>query len=370
VKATSQRVPTLLVPTKPATRDDQLPGWNRFTINNYEDYYDYYNYADEVGKTSTTKATTTTTTAEETVILITGGYSSSFDRLSSTEIYPTDCSLPTLPSARLGHSTFATTGPSSKIVTCGGETTQGLTASCLVLDVENQLWEGTVVGDLTQPRSLAAPVTIENVGTYLIGGDSSGMRSLRSLRWTSDFLAAGSTEWAEGPALPVDMHSGCVVRISQLSFLIIYGNDILEYQVDTLNPTSSSGWQSASKFPQLQTSRYYQPGCSKIGDQVVIAGGFGSGYLRSTEVLNLTTRTIVYAGDMNSARAGFHMATITMNGQETLLAFGGHSGPSAQNSVEQFNTNNNTWTLAPAGMEEARFYFSTVIVPGEVVCPT
>ena len=89
VKATTQRVPTFLEPTKPATTEDQLPGWNRFTINNYEDYYDYYNYADEVGKTCTTKATTTTTTAEETVVLITGGYSGySWDPnfLSSTEV--------------------------------------------------------------------------------------------------------------------------------------------------------------------------------------------------------------------------------------------------------------------------------------------
>ena len=62
------------------------------------------------------------------------------------------------------------------------------------------------------------------------------------------------------------------------------------------------------------------------------------------------------------------MATITMNGQQTLLAFGGYSGSSALNSVEQFNTNNNTWTLAPTSMEEARDYFGAVAVA--IICPT
>jgi len=220
------------------------------------------------------------------------------------------------------------------------------------------------MGELPQPRSSAAPVTIENVGTYLIGGYSSSR--------TSDFLAAGSTEWAAGPVIPVDMDEPCAVSISQLSFLIIHGNDIREYQVDTSNPTSSSGWQSASKFPQLQTSRRKQPGCSKIGDQVVIAGGVdSSGILRSTEVLNLSTRTIAYAGDMNSPRIYFHMATITMNGQQTLLALGGWLGGSNSGlmSVEHFNTTTNTWTFASTGMVEARWQFEAVALPREILCP-
>ena len=110
------------------------------------------------------------------------------------------------------------------------------------------------------------------------------------------------------------------------------------------------------KFKSIISQKYTKINTlleNTLGDQVVIAGGRGSGYLRSTEVLHLSNRTIVYAGDMNSPRGYFRMATITMNGQQTLLAFGGYSGSSSQmssqNSVEQFNTNNNTWTLAPNG---------------------
>ena len=222
------------------------------------------------------------------------------------------------------------------------------------------------MGDLPQPRSSAASVTIENVGTYLIGGYP------RSIRNTSDFLAARSTKWTGGPAIPVDMNFPCAVSISQLSFLIIHGNNIREYQVDILDPTSSSGWQSASKYPQLQTYRGRQPGCGKIGDQVVIGGGRDSSYqfLRSTEVLDLSTRTIVYAGDLNSPRAYFHMATITVNGEQIMFAFGGaDENWTTQNSVEQFDPKNNTWTLTTS-MEESRYQFGAVAVAREHACAT
>ena len=127
--------------------------------------------------TSTAAITTTTTTmtteaptvAEETVVLITGGRGSMY--LSSSEIYPTGCSLPDLPSERYLHSTFVTTGPSPKIVTCG-RSTRPTRPSCLVLNVENQLWEENVVGKLPRsklPRRSAASVSRVN---RMVGGTS------------------------------------------------------------------------------------------------------------------------------------------------------------------------------------------------------
>ena len=63
------------------------------------------------------------------------------------------------------------------------------------------------------------------------------------------------------------------------------------------------------------------------------------------------------------------MATITRDGEPLILAFGGYSGSSTLNSVEKFNPSNNTWTLAPTSMEEARSRFGAVAVPKELVCP-
>jgi len=298
---------------------------------------------------------------------MTGGWGSNFlSPVSSTEIYPaiSGCSLPALPSKRYAHTTFATTGPSSKVVTCGGWIAGSLTASCLLLDLDNQLWDWNTIGQLPQSRCSHAVVSMEDIGTYLIGGSSSHMRR------TTDFLAQGSTQWVAGPAIPVDMTTPCAVKISDLSFLVIHNTDIREYQVDITDPTSNSGWQSSTKWPRLQTSRTSRPGCSKIENYIVIAGGWGSGTLRSTEVLNLSTRTIVYAGDMNSPRGWFHMATITRNGQQLILAFGGYSGSSNLNSVEMFNPSNNTWTLAPTTMQGAKSSFGAVPLTRAMICTT
>ena len=312
--------------------------------------------------TITTSTASTTTEApiisEETVVLITGGYGPD---ISGTEIYPpvSGCSPPDLPSGSQFHSTFLTTGQ-NQVVTCGG----GFSASCLVLDLKNEVWDGNMMDHLTQPRQWHAAVSMENIGTYLIGGFASRMKR------TTDFLPEGSTEWMAGPDIPVDMIEPCAIQISSQNFLIIHNTDIREYQVDISDPTSNRGWRSATKWPQLQTSRTQNPGCSKIDDYVVIAGGFGlTGWLRSTELLNLSTKTIGYGGDLNSPRGRFQMATITRNGQQLLLALGGWDG-SYLDSVEQFSPISNTWSLAPTGMEEARAAPGAVAVPRDMVCRT
>ena len=275
------------------------------------------------------------------------------------------CASPPFPPGSSGHSTFATAGPSPKVVTCGGWDLEGFFASCLVLDLENRRWDENKVGPMSQIRLRHAAVSFENIGTYLIGGD------LDSNRRTTDFLAHGTTEWTAGPDIPVDMDRPCAVKVSDLNFLAINGKNILEYEVDIVNPKRNTGWQSRAKWPQLQKSRGQRPGCSKVENYIVIAGGYSSGqYLRSTEVLDLTTKTIVSAGDLNSPRAFFHMATITKNRQQRILAFGGTDGSSDLNSVEEFILSNNTWTLSPTAMEETRYSFGAVTLPKELICPT
>ena len=244
------------------------------------------------------------------------------------------------------------------------------TSSCLVLDVENQRWEKNVIGETTMIRWGHAAVSVENVGTYLIGG--AGVSNMRD---TTDFLASGVTEWTAGPGLPVTMKYPCAVQITQFSFLAIHGNDIREYQVDVANPTSSSGWQEANKWPRLQTSRGYHPGCTLTADnKVVIAGGHSGGnsgtFLKSSEVLDLATRKITNGGDMTSPKGYFHLATITLGGATKIFAIGGDSGSSHFNSVaEEFHLANNSWTMAPTTLAEERGLFGQVVIQLERVCP-
>merc|ERR1712076_136169 len=93
----------------------------------------------------------------------------------------------------------------------------------------------------------------------------------------------------------------CAVVISDHSFLAIHGNDIREYEVNLANPTSDSGWQQPTKWPQLQTSRTHWSGCVKIDKKVIVSGGYNydiSGILATTEVLDLETRKIEFTGEL------------------------------------------------------------------------
>ena len=168
------------------------------------------------------------------------------------------------------------------------------------------------------------------------------------------------------------MDTPCAVQISQLSFLAIHGKNIREYQVDVANPTSSSGWQEANKWPRLQTIRKRKPGCALTADnKVVIAGGFlrNHGYLKSSEVLDLATRKITNGGDMTSPRSLFHLATITLDGDTNIFAISG-SNAFAFVDVEEFRKETNSWTLAPTTLGEVRHGFGRVVVEVETICPT
>merc|ERR1712210_96111 len=83
------------------------------------------------------------------------------------------------------------------------------------------------------------------------------------------------------------------------------------------------GWRYAGR---LKTSRDRWPGCAKIGQKVIIAGGWNGEVLRSTEVLDLDSRQITAGEDMASPRHWFHLATIRRGGQEKVVAVGGNLG--------------------------------------------
>ena len=157
---------------------------------------------------------------EDSLLYITGGWRLS--PLSATEIYPpvSGCPLPPLPSSKCCHSTFVTSEPTSIVATCGGQTEEGYTASCLVLDQINQRWDDSRMGSLTMPRYQSAVATLDYIGVFIVGGDTTNNKR------TSEFLAAGTMQWQEGPALPVDMIRPCAVVITATSFLAIYGRDI------------------------------------------------------------------------------------------------------------------------------------------------
>ena len=211
------------------------------------------------------------TLPEESHLYITGGHSGS-NRLSSTEIYPPllpGCSPPSLPATTSGHSTFVTSEPDALVANCGGFAGSARTASCNVLDPVTQRWDESRMGSLTMERGYAAVARLNHIGVFIVGG------AYNNNGRTSEFLAAKTMHWQEGPALPVAMTHPCAVTITQRSFLSIQGTDIREFDAALAGPTSTEGWREAGRWPRLKTSREYNPGCAKVGQKVIIAGKRG-----------------------------------------------------------------------------------------------
>ena len=199
---------------------------------------------------------------EDTVALISGGrgvndYYDGYDYYDSSTIYPpsSGCSLPPSHGHRRYHALFTTLETRPRIASCGGVDEGGYsTASCLVFDQETQAWENNIMSDLVHERENPAVVSLNNIGTFMIGGSTD---DLSDPEITTDFLAQGSLQWVAGPRLPLSMLSGpCAVQISPVSFLVIRGHDIREYLVNVDNPVSDDGWQDGTKWPRLKTWRH------------------------------------------------------------------------------------------------------------------
>merc|ERR1711936_290818 len=305
-----------------------------------------------------------TPTGGDSVLLITGGRIRG-GNTASTEVFPSCSSPPPLPSTRSGHQSFKTSDPTPLIASCGGWTGGDYTASCLVLDLDNQRWDESRMGSLTTPRYRGAVVELKQ-GVLFLGGDGSAAET------TSDFLATGSLQWQQGPRLPQAMYRFCAVPVTESRFITIEDDKIHEFDAAIAGPTSEEGWRDSTLWPTLETWRGDTPGCAKIGNKVILTGGTdGRRVLQSTLVLDITTRTISTGGDMAAPRRWFNLATISRGGGETTFAIAGglSSSYTSLNSVEEWEEESSTWKAA-GNLDTARAGFGVVTIPKKIICPT
>ena len=285
-------------------------------------------------------------------------------RLSSTELYPpvSGCNPPSLPESRWDHATFLTSDPNPVVATCGGRIGPD-SDSCLVFDPIIQQWDQSDMGRLTMPRRYSGATRVNYVGVFIVGGLHTNNAD------TSDFLPAGSKQWQRGPNLPMNMDRPCTISVTATSFLVIYGNSILEFDTAIAGPTSQAGWRETSRWPTLKTRRTNNPGCFMFGQKVIIVGGNGNGkILKSTEVLDLETRQLTTGGDMATPRSGFHAATAIIGGQKRAFAIGGWFNGSDLSSVEEWVEEDSSWKITES-LASKRNIFGLMEVPKRLICP-
>ena len=262
--------------------------------------------------------------------------------------------------------TFLTAGSTPSIATCAGAANpdEPLHGDCLVL--EKLVWKEGLMGQLLTPRNAYPAVVTMPVGVYLIGGTKAEKKT--------EFLQADTMKWQRGPALPVPMDGPCAVKISESSFLVIQNKHIIEFDTTSAGLKSDEGWQDMRKYPELTSARRTWPGCAKLDNKVIISGG---GWMdsqstrkayRSTEILDLTTRTLSIGGEMKEARRAFHILNIN----NKLIAIGGkeRSGVAspASNSVEEWDPSMSSWSKSKTTLVEERSNFGALVVFQELVC--
>ena len=309
----------------------------------------------------------TTKVPSASLLLLTGGWDDNII-LSSSEVFPATGSSPPslLPGKRSYHTTFLTAGVQPRVATCGGHDGRNSLVSCLILDPNLVTWEG--MGNLLQERSQHAAVTLDRQ-VFIIGGDGSASSSS-----TTEVLTADSKTWQQGPQLPIEMRYGpCAVAISASSFLVFYEKEIREFDqsiaglVDARNvgrPLRNQGWREERRWPKLKTSRIWWPGCAKVGgNKVIIGGGFdGKSAHHTTEILDLTTRTIVQGRNMAMSRRSFHIITFNNDaGDLTTLALGGRDNDGKKlETVEEWKAKTETWSTLEDGLKGKRYAFGLV----------
>jgi hypothetical protein len=171
------------------------------------------------------------------------------------------------------------------------------------------------------------------------------------------------------------MYRGCSVKISNSQFLAIRDSNIVEFDSSLAGPLSTAGWRPAGTWPDLATGRTWH-GCAATGGRVVVAGGQDGEYnrLKTTEVLDLSSRTVTAGPEMLEARSSLQLAVLPAPGGAggRVLALGGYrDGGNYLASVEE-------WLPGPGGtstwrrldpLQERRYAFGAVALPARLVCP-
>jgi len=284
--------------------------------------------------------------------LLVGGYGNS-GQLSSTETLGlSSCELPSLPSPLKRHLTILT--KDDQVLVCGGKGVAGqYFTSCLNLQPQDQSWKPH--SNMLKNREYSSAVSLAS-GVLVLGGSGSA-------RYTTEFLATGSTTWVAGSQVPgAGIEDGCSVDIGGDKLLAIGGywenNQVVEYNV------LSGVW---TQWPELPEGRYGHK-CGRVEETVVIVGGADQrgDYVPSTILLNLVTRQVTKGGDMSMPRFEHGVAFV---GNE-LLVFGGFD--TAYNclaEVEAWNPETETWKLVNMELKTGRAEFGTVAVHSNfIIC--
>ena len=292
--------------------------------------------------------------AEETSLLIVGGWIGPNDEIDTIEIIgKKNCTVPKLPMKIAQHSLILT--EDNKILVCGGYETNKNTC----LELQRNQW--IQHSKLLDARACSFAVILSGK-TYLLGS---------SLYTSSEWLETGTKTWRSGPNIGKLFRWGCTVKLSNTEVLLIGGyytkERILKLDISSNDLTS---------IGKLQEGRYGHS-CAVIDSNIVISGGkkSGSEYHNSTEVISMKgLKNSKLVGQLNQQRAYHKLIVSTINNLPTLLAIGGifrdeKNKVIYRDSIEIWKSITETWTLSNTlKLSQGRSSFGALSVPTSLIC--
>ena len=123
------------------------------------------------------------------------------------------------------------------------------------------------------------------------------------------------------------------------------------------------------KRTNIRYARTSWPGCAVVGNKFIVAGGEdkNGNSLKSTEIIDLLTRSIIAGAGMEKPRGWFHLLSIS----GTLHALGGLSYYDGNENylagVEEFVEETGTWKPATS-LSGARSKYGGVAVNLDLIC--
>jgi len=269
----------------------------------------------------------------------------SLGTLRSAEVLNTSCDFP-LPEGRRDH--ISVTTPDGKTLVCGGKTPSGYTPSCLQFDYKSKSWkEHSQL--LSKYRHYSAVVILPR-GVYVLGGKDDAKSS-------SEFLATGSSVWTQGPDIPgKGVYFSCAVKLSDTEFVILGSR----YD-KTLALVYSETKKAWTHWPKL-TQGVYGPSCMRLGDNILMAGGFTT---QRTVIIDTKTGSAREVASLKYARGAAEMELYGGN----AVILGGFDGTGTRrNDGEMWNMDKETWQEANISLKNGRSSYSLVAMAEEIEC--
>ena len=243
------------------------------------------------------------------------------------------------------------------ILLCGGMYANSNT--CLQLD--NGTWKDH--STLTAQRMDHSTVATQNA-SFIFGGSG------RNSRGSYEYLPKDSTTWVFGRTdIPGGFAGGCAIAVkSEQEIWLIGGFDtnkrILRFNVN------DHTFEVLLHY-QLNIGRYghrcaYIPKTNKI----MITGGYNNGVLDSAEILDIDNGSInMTTNPMSFKRSDHGMGVVTINGNNSLVAFGGNDGRTRLTSVESYNNHTEKWEITNMKLKGSRADFGFLTVKLNDVIP-